>query len=129
MNICVLFLINFQKSILLYDSLALKLYHSFLVWLISSHILVTFHILPSASTWENLFGNHFLHCFLSSVFISMYSFDHTSWLNLMTLCTFSNTNLWFNACFTFLMCIKSSFYHVICLQVFQYFKFLFFQAK
>ena len=35
--------------------------------------------------------------FVRSVFISMYGFNQSFLLNLMILCTFSNTNQWFNA--------------------------------
>ena len=44
-----------------------------------------------------------------SVSIPMYSFNQASWLNLIALWTFFNTNPLFNPCFTFLMCITYSF--------------------
>ena len=47
----------------------------------------------------------FFDSVLSLVFISIYGFNHASWLNLNTLCTSFNTNPWFNACFKALMCI------------------------
>ena len=43
------------------------------------------------------------------MFISIYGFSQTFWLNLITRCTFFKTNLWFNACFQFLMYITYSF--------------------
>ena len=43
--------------------------------------------------------------FLKSVYISLYGFSLAFWLNLITLWTLFKTNLWFNACFNFLMCI------------------------
>ena len=52
---------------------------------------------------KNLAQNHVL--FFYSIFISMYGFNQAFWLNLMILCSFLNTNPWFNACFKFLMCV------------------------
>ena len=40
--------------------------------------------------------------------MSIYSFKPAFWLNLLILCTFFNTNPWFNVCFKFLMCITHS---------------------
>ena len=42
------------------------------------------------------------------MFISIYGFSQTFWLNLIILWTFSKTNSWFNAYFKFLMCIRYS---------------------
>ena len=41
---------------------------------------------------------------ISLVFIPIYGFSQAFWLNLITLWTFFKTNLFFNACFKFLMC-------------------------
>ena len=62
--------------------------------------------------------------FLSSVFILIFGFNQASWLDLMTLCTFSKTDLWFNVCFKFLMQITFLFNHESWLKFFSFFKFL-----
>ena len=46
--------------------------------------------------------------FLSFGLISICGFNQFFWSNLMTLCTLYDTNLWFDACFKFLMQIKYS---------------------
>ena len=46
--------------------------------------------------------------FFRSVFISIYGFSQTFWLNFIILWTFFKTNPWFNAYCKFLMCITYS---------------------
>ena len=46
--------------------------------------------------------------FFRSVFISIYGFRQTFWLNFIILWTFFKTNPWFNAYCKFLMCITYS---------------------
>ena len=63
--------------------------------------------------------------FFNSVFFSMYGFSQASWLNLITVWSFSNTNPWLNTCFKVLLCMTYSF-SSFKLAVFQL---LFFQTK
>ena len=51
--------------------------------------------------------------FLSTVFISIYDFNHLFWLNLITVLIFFKTNPWFDACFRFFICIIYCFHLVI----------------
>ena len=57
---------------------------------------------------KSSFSKWFFAAFLKSVLILIYSFNQVFWLNLITLCTFLNTNPWFKACFKFLILIKYS---------------------
>ena len=57
---------------------------------------------------KNIFRNQFFAFLLSSLFVSINGFNQAFWLNLMTLCTFSSTNPWLNACFKFVICITHS---------------------
>ena len=106
-----LLLINYLKNVLLYDSLVQTLKGSFLFVvrsLISLCFITFFMVLPKTALFINLkmyFSKSFFPFFLSSAFISMYGFNQDSWLNLMTLRSFSNTNSRFNVCFKYLMCI------------------------
>ena len=67
--------------------------------------------------------------FLKSVFISIYGFSQIFWLNLITLWTFFETNLWFNACSKFLMCIAYSVLSCKLATSFSTFQSSFFQVK
>ena len=51
------------------------------------------------------FSNSFFASFLYLLFISMYVFNHTFWLNWITLRTFFSFKPWFSACFKALMWI------------------------
>ena len=87
-------LMNFQKKNLFCHSLVLTPNYFFLI----SLCFLKFPIIFPKTTFQKLlklfiklkksFWNYFLH-FFSSVFISMYDFSWTFWLNLITLCTFS----------------------------------------
>ena len=46
--------------------------------------------------------------FFKSMFIWIYGFRRAFWINSIILWTSFKTNLWFNACFKFLMCITYS---------------------
>ena len=50
----------------------------------------------------------FFAFFLKYVFMSIYDFSEGFWLNLITLRTIFKSNLWFNACLKFLMCVTRS---------------------
>ena len=112
-NICAfwfLWLINLLKKILLYDSLVWSLNDSFLLRLLQVWYLYAFSHFPwfsqklyCLSTWKKVLQNYFLH------FLLDLCFNQVFWLNLMTLCTFFNTNSSFSACFKFNKRITYSF--------------------
>ena len=73
-----------------------------------SHILHSFFKNWIIHFFEKSFSKPFFASFLWSVFRPMYGFNHASWLNWITLCTFFYISLWFSACFKFLMHITYS---------------------
>ena len=92
-----IWLINFQKKNLLYDiSVFSHMFHGFFKNCIIHQLIKIF------------FKIFFFLLFFLAVFISINGFNQAFWLNLMILCTFSNTNPRFDACFKFLMCITYS---------------------
>ena len=113
-----LLLTNFSKKILLHDSLVMKPNNSFFLQLLhaSDVFFVLFMVFWNIALFIHLtrfFLNHFLFCFffLSSVLISVCGSSQAFWSNSIILCAFLNTNLWFNACFQFLICITYSSFH------------------
>ena len=70
-----------------------------------SHIIHSFIKNWIIHQLEKSFSKLFFALFLSLIFILIYGFSEVFWLNLITLWTFSRTNLWFNAYFKFLMWI------------------------
>ena len=108
MNICVfsfLWVIHFLEIILLYDSLFLTLKNFFSLQVLQvwyPYVFLFFHSFPKNSIMyqlKKIFLEWFLCIFLTFVFISMYGSNQAFCLNLVSLCTFFNTNPWFNACF------------------------------
>ena len=106
LNLCCYFNINLFFLWSLYDFFLLVWFWHYLIpsgfscykLHIFSHISIVFPNAAWLISLKNLFQNHFLYFFfLSFVFISMYGFNQASWLNLMTLCTFFNTNPWFSS--------------------------------
>ena len=73
-------LVDFSRSILLFDNLALTL-NSSNIW----HIV--FPITELFICSKDSFSKLFLAFVLSSVFISTYGFNHAFWFNSSTLCT------------------------------------------
>ena len=75
-------------------------------------LLTFFMFLLKTELFMNLkkyFSKSFFPFFLSFVFMSMYGLRQDFWLNLMALCTFFETNTWFNTCLKFAMWITYSF--------------------
>ena len=64
-----------------------------------------------------------------SIIISTYGFSQAFWLNLITLWTYFKTNLWFNGCFRFLMCIANSVLPCKLATTFRIFQLTFFLVK
>ena len=81
---------------------------------VTSLISLCFHTFSLVFSKKTLFTNlrkslsKSSYAFSSSVFMSIYSFKLTFWLNFMTLCTFINNYPWLNACFKFRKCITHS---------------------
>ena len=94
-----------------------------------SHIFHSFSKTELLINLKKSFSKSFFAFFLRSVFISIYGFSQEFWLNWISLWTFFNTNLWFNACFKFLCVYHIWFYHINYLQAFRLFKISFFQIK
>ena len=108
-----------EWSILLNDSLVLTVNNSFLFRLLNldvsifSHILdIVFQKLHYSFGWKFFLKTISCFFFFSSVFISVYSFNQASQLNLMTLWTFFNTGPWFSACFKCF--IRITYYFLSC---------------
>ena len=79
-----------------------------LMFLFFSHIFYSFAQNCIVHQFKKVFFKIIFSFFLRSVFSSIHGFNHAFWLNLIILCTFCNSNPWFNACFKFLMCITYS---------------------
>ena len=78
---------------------------SVLISFISLCFLTFSRVFSKMALFINLkeyFSKWFFAFFLGSVFISLYGFSYTLWLNWITSWTFFKTNPWFNACFKFL---------------------------
>ena len=128
---------KFPEKNLLYDSeldsdTNYFLLASFVISLIDLYFFHIFHSFSKTALLISLkksFSKSFFTFFLTSVFMSMYGFNQAFWLNLMTLCTFFKTNLWFNTCCKFLMWITYFFYHTSWLKDFWLSQFFFSQAK
>ena len=81
---------------------------------VTSLISLWFHTFSLVFSKKTLFTNFrksfskSSFAFSSYVFMSIYSFKLTFWLNLMTLCTFINNYPWLNPCFKFRKCITHS---------------------
>ena len=105
-------LMIFLEKNLLYDTLVPTLNNSFLLHLLQVWYLYVYSHFSWFFSKTALFislKKSFFAFFLSSVLISMYVFNHASWLNKITLCTFCNTNPWFDACCKFYFWITYSF--------------------
>ena len=92
-----------------------------------------FHRLKTDINLKKSFSKSFFGSVLNLVFFSMYGFNHVSWLNWITLCTFCNIILWFKACFRALLLYEQDilFYHTNCIQallIYSYTYFFFFFA-
>ena len=90
-----------------------------------SHIFMVFLRTALFINLKKYLKKFFFAFFLNSVFISIYGYSQAFWLNLMTLLTFVQSNLWFSACFRFLVFIVSC----KVTTTFSTFQFSFLQAK
>ena len=114
-----LWLVKFQTKILLYDNFLRHQIVFFVFYFSWFSKNCVFHLFFK----KTYFPKSFFPFFPSSVVICVYGFNQTFKLNLMSLCTFFETNPWFNACVKFLMWVTYFFYHRNWLQVFQLFQF------
>ena len=76
--------------------------------LISLRFLTFSIVIPKTELFNCLkkfFSHSFCAFFLSSVFMLIYDFNQSFWINWIALCTFFSFNPWFNACFKALIWI------------------------
>ena len=110
-----LLVIHFLKRLLLYDNLDHTLNSPFLLYLLQAwnHYVFSHFLMFSKNWFIHQVGKSFLKSFftffLFPLFILMYGFGKAFWRNLMALCSFCDTILWFNTCFKFFMWITYSY--------------------
>ena len=73
-----------------------------------SHIFIVFPKTALFISLKKSLSKLFFAFCLCLVFISIYGFSQAFWLDSIALWTFFKINLWFNACFKFLMWITNS---------------------